>query len=277
MMQIDHAALADALLPAVLRAGQIEMHHLKAGVESEIKSDSSPVTIADREAEAVLIQGLWRAASGVPVVAEESASMGQLPAPGRSFFVVDPLDGTRDYVTGTGEFTVNIGLISDGVPIFGMVYAPAFSHLCVTIAPGVAVETFVSPDAGLTSFSNCQVQTLKTREPDEDKLIVLESRSHRSAGTDAYLAGYHVAELKRSGSSRKFCLIARGEADFYPRLGPTKEWDTAAGHAILKAAGGTVTRLSGTELTYGKSDMAYLNPHFVAWARGPIAARKIAV
>ena len=274
MRQLDHKALADALLPVVLEAGRIEMHYYTTGVEIERKADSSPVSAADREAEACLIRGLWLAASGVPVIAEESSAMGQCPAKSRSFFLVDPLDGTREFADHTGEFTVNIGLIVEDRPVFGIIYAPATHEMFVTLEPGAAYETKIAPDAKVVSFEDCDLKRLQTREPNSEALIVLESRSHRADATDAFLKRYRVKSGRRAGSSLKFCYIARGEADFYPRLGPTKEWDTAAGQAILEAAGGSVTRLSGTTLTYGKADVAYLNPHFIAWARGPISPQE---
>jgi 3'(2'), 5'-bisphosphate nucleotidase len=273
MRPLDYCALADALLPAVLAAGRAEMAYFTTGVEVEQKSDASPVTAADREAEAIILDGLWHAARGVPVVAEESASLGALPSPSTSFFLVDPLDGTREFVNRCGEFTVNIGLVSDGVPVFGLIYAPALSALFVTLDKGRAVEVQVAPDARVKSLADCSLTELKTRQPDVDALKVLESRSHRSPATDGFLRGYAVASSIRAGSSLKFCMIARGDADFYARIGPTMEWDTAAGQAILAGAGGVVTRLGGDVLTYGKADVGYLNPHFVAWGREFIPPR----
>ena len=273
MRPLDYCALADALLPAVLAAGRAEMAYFTTGVEVEQKSDASPVTAADREAEAIILDGLWHAARGVPVVAEESASLGALPSPSTSFFLVDPLDGTREFVNRCGEFTVNIGLVSDGVPVFGLIYAPALSALFVTLDKERAVEVQVAPDAQVKSLADCSLTELKTRQPDVDALKVLESRSHRSPATDGFLRGYAVASSIRAGSSLKFCMIARGDADFYARIGPTMEWDTAAGQAILAGAGGVVTRLGGEVLTYGKADVGYLNPHFVAWGREFIPPR----
>lgn len=270
---LDYCALADAILPSVLKAAQIEIRYYNLGVAVEEKADSSPVTIADREAEHVLIDGLWRASSGVPVVAEESAAAGQLPLPGRTFFLVDPLDGTREFVSHTGEFTINIGLVVGDRPVFGLIYAPVFGRLFVTLAPGQAFEARIAPDADVSSFCDLDLIPLKTRTPDPEALVVLESRSHRTAATEAFLRGFKVASGLRAGSSLKFCLIASGEADLYARLGPTKEWDTAAGQAILEAAGGCVTRLSGAPLTYGKVDVEYFNPHFVAWGKSPITPK----
>lgn len=273
MRPLDFRALADALLPAVLAAGRAEMGYFTTGVEVEQKSDASPVTAADREAEVIILDALWHAARGVPVVAEESASLGALPSPSTSFFLVDPLDGTREFANKCGEFTVNIGFVQDRVPVFGLIYAPALSTLFVTLDKDRAVEARIEPDAQVKSLADCVLTDLKTREPDVDALKVLESRSHRSPATDGFLRGYAIASSIRAGSSLKFCMIARGDADLYARIGATKEWDTAAGQAILAAAGGAVTRLGGEVLTYGKADVGYLNPHFVAWGREFIPPR----
>lgn len=274
MKWLNHLELANALLPSVLQAARIEMHYYETGVAIERKADTSPVTAADREAEAVLLDGLWHAASGVPVVAEESASMGNLPQPGSQFFLVDPLDGTREFTNKCGEFTINVGLVVNCRPVFGLIYAPVPERLFVTIGPTEAVELRLPRSAvPPRSLRDCTLRPLRTRTPDTEALIVLESRSHRSAETDQFLEGYRIAAEKRAGSSLKFCLIAAGEADMYPRIGPTKEWDTAAGQAILEAAGGQVTLITGEPLGYGKAGAQYLNPHFVAWAKGPIMKR----
>ncbi len=267
MRTVERVKFADALLPAVLAAGRIEMRHYTAGVEVERKADTSPVTAADREAEAVILDGLWRAARGIPVVAEESMSLGAAPACGATFFLVDPLDGTREFIDRSGEFTVNIGLVVGEAPVFGMIYAPALELLYVTLSPDRAVETRLAPDSAVTSLADCALTELRTREPDLEGLMALESRSHRTSATETFLTRYPIAGSWKAGSSLKFCIIARGDADLYPRLGPTKEWDTAAGQAILSAAGGIVTTLDGTTLGYGKADRDYLNPDFVAWGR----------
>ncbi|WP_041316653.1 3'(2'),5'-bisphosphate nucleotidase CysQ [Hyphomicrobium nitrativorans] len=269
----DFPSLAEALLPWVLAAGAVEMRHRAAGVAVETKPDSSPVTVADREAEALLLEGLRIAAPGVPVVAEECAAAGDVPVKGSAYFLVDPLDGTREFIKGSGEFTVNIGLVVDGVPVFGIIYAPVVGALFVTLGAGRAVETAISVDEHAPSLATRTLSELATRAPDLDALTVVTSRSHRAGSVEAFLAGYAVAEIRRGGSSLKFCQVARGDADFYVRLGPTNEWDTAAGQAILAAAGGCVTALDGTPLTYGNTqDM--INPPFVAWGRAPIAPSK---
>jgi len=266
---LDFAALTDALLPAVLEAGRIEMAYYHGIVDVGLKADASPVTAADQEAEVILLSALANAAPGVPVVAEESSAAGHTPETGRYFFLVDPLDGTKEFIKKNGDFTINIGLIADGKPIYGLVYAPAMDQLFVTVAEGHAVIAHLPPASSVRSLSECTTTRLHTRQPSLGGLVALESRSHRSAATEAFLSRLPVAEVRSAGSSIKFCMIARGEADLYPRIGPTSEWDTAAAHAVLNAAGGSVVQLDGSPLVYGKAAAKYLNPHFVAWGSTP--------
>ena len=270
---LDHAALAEALLPAVLAAGRLEMGYFAGEVAVESKADCSPVTAADREAEAILVKALHEAAPGVPVIAEEAAARGHTPAASDLFFLVDPLDGTREFVARRPEFTINIGLVAAGRPVFGIVYSPASSDFFVTLAPGRAASAVIAPDAKVSSLAGCALVPLATREPDAACLVAIESRSTRNAATERFIQGLGVRQTLTSGSSIKFCIIARGDADLYPRLGETSEWDTAAGQAILEAAGGAVCTLDGAPLTYGKAARAYINPHFVAWGRETAAKR----
>lgn len=269
----DYRALVEALLPSVLVAGRIEMRHFAAGVEVETKADTTPVTIADHEAEEVLTEALQRAAPGVPVIAEEAVAAGRVPAVEDAFFLVDPLDGTRAFIKGSPEFTINIGLIVGQRPVFGIIYAPALDQLFVTLGPGVSVEATLSTQMDVTRLSQLELKPLKTRQPDPKALVAFASRSHAGQSTDEFLRHLTIAEKRKASSSLKFCLIARGDADLYARLGQTSEWDTAAGQAILDAAGGCVTTLDGAPLRYGKRDGGYANPHFVAWARGPLLPR----
>jgi 3'(2'), 5'-bisphosphate nucleotidase len=262
--------LLEALLPAVLAAGRIEMRHFKAGVAVATKADTTPVTIADHEAEEALVAGLRQAAPRVPVIAEEAVAAGRVPAIGEAFFLVDPLDGTRAFIRQSPEFTVNVGLIERGQPVFGVIYAPALQLLFATIAPQRAVEASIAPEAEGVALKDLHMTPLRTREPDPKGLIAFASRSHASETTDAFLQRLPIAEKRKASSSLKFCLIARGEADLYARLGQTNEWDTAAGQAILVAAGGSVTSIDGTPLVYGKSEAGFANPQFVAWARKPL-------
>ena len=264
--------LVDALLPCVLAAGRIEMRHFAAGVEVTTKADTSPVTIADHEAEEALLAGLAQAAPGVPVIAEEAVAAGRIPATREAFFLVDPLDGTRAFIKQSPEFTINIGLVEHGVPVFGIIYAPAMQLLFATLAPDRAVEVAIAPDFPGAGLADCQLKPLRTRAPEPNSLVAFASRSHAAASTDAFLGRLPipVTEKRRASSSIKFCYIARGEADLYARLGATSEWDTAAGHAILAAAGGSVTTAEGEPLRYGKAAERFANPYFVAWAREPL-------
>ena len=273
MSRFDHEQLADRLLPAVLEAGAIEMRYFREGVATETKADSSPVTAADREAEVVLLAALAQAAADIPVIAEERVSQGIVPAVGDAFFLVDPLDGTREFINQRGEFTVNVALIERGQPVFGIVYAPALSELYVTLGPDRAVFARALPGGASTHLAALGSMDIRTRKPDPAALTAVASRSHLTPETDQFLARYQVADRRNAGSSLKFCLLARGEADLYPRLGPTMEWDTAAGHAVLAAAGGCVTTPEGAPLRYGKAADGFRNPHFVAWGtRQPTAA-----
>jgi 3'(2'), 5'-bisphosphate nucleotidase len=266
----DCRALVEALLPAVLAAGRIEMHHFAAGVTVETKADTTPVTVADHEAEAALLEGLTHAAPGVPVIAEEAVAAGRTPAIKDAFFLVDPLDGTRAFIKRSPEFTINIGLVEGDRPVFGIIYAPALQLFFATLGPHEAVEMQIAPDAKDVRLGEHGLKPLSTRAPDPKGLVAFASRSHATESTEAFLQRLPIAEKRKASSSLKFCLIARGEADLYARLGQTSEWDTAAGHAILSAAGGSVTTVDGAPLLYGKSDAGFANPQFVAWAREPL-------
>jgi 3'(2'), 5'-bisphosphate nucleotidase len=246
------------------------MRYFKAGVAVETKADATPVTVADHEAEEALLEGLARAAPGVPVIAEEAVAAGRVPAIRDAFFLVDPLDGTRAFIRRSPEFTINIGLVENGQPVFGIIYAPALQLLFATLGPDEAVEAGIAPDAEGVRLADCRLKRLKTREPDAKALVAFASRSHAAESTDAFLKRLPIAEKRKASSSLKFCLIARGEADLYARVGETNEWDTAAGHAILAAAGGCVTAIDGRPLLYGKREAGFANPYFVAWARGPL-------
>jgi 3'(2'), 5'-bisphosphate nucleotidase len=272
MPVIDHKQLASALVPAVLAAGAIEMRHYRTGLAIETKADASPVTIADREAEAVLVAAITAATPGIPIAAEEAVAAGRLPALGGEFFLVDPLDGTREFIAQRDEFTVNIALVRHGVPMFGIVYAPACEELYLTLAPDHAAIARIAPREGDVSLDDIGLQPIRTRPPDPSALVALVSRSHDTPETEDFLARFAVASRTSAGSSLKFCVMARGAADIYPRLGPTMAWDIAAGHAVLAAAGGSVTALDGKPLRYGANGLR--NPHFVAWGTPqPIAPR----
>jgi 3'(2'), 5'-bisphosphate nucleotidase len=274
MMSIDHRCLAEDLIDVVRAAGAVEVRHYRAGVPVHTKADASPVTIADQEAEAILLEGLERVAPSVPVVAEEAVAAGIMPERSERFFLVDPLDGTKEFVAERGEFTVNVALVDRGRPVFGIVYAPVVGEIYVTLDNDAAYGGQLCATDTRATLDSCHLERLRTRAPDARALVALTSRSHANAATAQFLQRYGVSGYTAAGSSRKFCVIARGEADLYPRLGPTREWDTAAGHAILAAAGGSVTTLDGAALLYGKAEQGYLNPPFVAWGRGYIPPRQ---
>lgn len=238
-------------------AGALIMRHYAGDIERREKADKSPVTAADEEAEQLILRGLRAAAPAIPVVAEESAAAGSLPdVSAGTFFLVDPLDGTKEFLSRNGEFTVNIALVEHGTPTAGVVFAPAVDRL------------FWGNSDGAFEEAHGKRRKIQTRAAPKEGLVAIASRSHRDRLTDEYLAHYPIANLIAAGSSLKFCVIAAGEADLYPRHGPTMEWDTAAGDAVLRAAGGRVTRLDGkTPLTYGNAREKFLNPSFVAWGR----------
>ncbi|SOH93075.1 3'(2'), 5'-bisphosphate nucleotidase [Monaibacterium marinum] len=219
------------------------------------KADESPVTAADEAADALISAGLRAAFPDIALVTEEQADThGQSVS---TFIIVDPLDGTKEFVQRRGEFTVNIALVEDGIPTRGIVYAPAVGRLFYTDASGQAVEE--TGDFGTIAGPTIPMNVSSA----QGALRIVASKSHRDAATDDYIAKYEVAELVAAGSSLKFCLVAAGEADLYPRLGRTMEWDTAAGDAVLRGAGGTVVRFDDhTPLAYGKS--GFENPFFIA-------------
>lgn len=266
----DHQTLAAALYPAVMEAGRVEMGHFHGGVAVETKSDKSPVTAADREAEAIIVAALSNIAPDITVVAEEAVAAGHVPQRANRFFLVDALDGTRLFIRGKPEFSVNIGLVDNGKPVFGLIYVPPTGDLFVTTGDGIAVRAHAP--CGLSTardFSDLESVKLQTREPDPANLTAFNSQTAGGASA-SLLSALNVRHATPVGSSLKFCLIAAGEGDLYARLGETSEWDTAAGQAILEAAGGCVTTLDGMPLTYGKAAGTYRNPHFVAWARTPM-------
>ena len=263
---LDYSGLADALLPAVLAAGRIEMAAWDdAGLQVSRKSDDSPVTAADHDAEDVLILALAQAAPGVLVIGEERAGETRAPVGNEPFFLVDPLDGTRNFIEHLPEFTVNVALIVDGRPVFGMIYAPALQALYVTTSVDSAVEAKVACGETPHGLAGCLTSPIRARSSDPDELVALASRSHCGDEIDGLLAKLGRCETRCMGSSIKFCLIARGEGDLYLRTGETSEWDTAAGEAILRAAGGAATAFDGKALVYGRAGESYRNPPFVAW------------
>jgi 3'(2'), 5'-bisphosphate nucleotidase len=247
------------MIVAALEAGRAAHHIYQGGFEVHAKADDSPVTAADHVAEEIILRYLARHAPNTPVVAEEQVASGNIPAVAAEFFLVDPLDGTKEFIHRRGDFTVNIALIRAGVPALGVVYAPATGQLfAADVGAARAVRAGLDPADPIVAG----LLPIHVREVPAAGLTAVASRSHRTPETDAYLAQYAIAALVAVGSSLKFCLVASGEADLYPRLGPTMEWDTAAGHAVLSAAGGQVAGPDGLPLRYGKPQ--FRNPWFVA-------------
>ncbi len=258
----DDKTLLDALVAAALEAGAAILKVRAAGVSVESKADKSPVTEADRAAEAIIEARLSAIVPGVPVVGEEAVYEGRIPETGDAFFLVDPLDGTREFVKGGRDFTVNIGLIRNGSPVLGVIYVPALGKLFGGIVGEGAWRTEVAD--GIPG----ERRAMHVRPAPDGPIDVVASRSHRTPETDAYIRRYDVGNLVNRGSSLKFCAVAEGKADLYPRMGTTMQWDTAAGDAILRAAGGRVVNLDGTPLTYGPTGKAgsdaFVSPWFIA-------------
>jgi 3'(2'), 5'-bisphosphate nucleotidase len=250
-LSIDYPALIDELAVAARDAGEAILQIVRRGFAVESKDDRSPVTEADRAAELVILAALARAAPGVPVIAEEEVAAGRIPAHGDTYFLVDPLDGTKEFIRGGDDYTVNIGLIERGSPKLGVVFAPATGRL-----HGGLVGDAAWLDEGRGR------EPIRTRERSGTTTAVA-SKSHLNQATIDYLeAAVGKCDYVSVGSSLKFCILAEGKADIYPRAAPTSEWDTAAGHAVLLAAGGLVHGPDGEPLRYGKT--AFLNRAFVA-------------
>ena len=262
-------------LELALAAGDITLKYFRTQPELLTKSDGSPVTLADREAEAEVLAGLARHFPDIPVVAEEETEKNGTPRSiGNRFFLVDPLDGTREFINSRADYTVNIALIEEGVPVEGVVYAPA-KQLIYWTEGGKAFK------AQVTDGTLARAAQIHARPPRETPVIVA-SRSHRTPETDAFCEKLEPNQFVSAGSSLKFGLVAEGMADIYPRFGRTMEWDTAAGDAVLRAAGGKVITLDGQALRYGKTptgDAPFANPDFIALGLYPVEEiqRKIVI
>jgi len=260
---MDFEQLQNVMRELALQAGaRIMQVYNGPDFEVKSKSDASPVTEADEAANAIIAAGLRAAFPSVPLITEEEAASHALRA--QTFLIVDPLDGTKEFVQRRGDFTVNIAYVENGVPLRGVVYAPAKKRLFYTDAAGRSVEEL--GDHALGQAGALRVLAVNPA-PDNAALMVVASKSHRDAVTDDYIAKYSVRDMTSAGSSLKLCLIATGEADLYPRLGRTMEWDTAAGDAVLRGAGGVMLDFATHEtLTYGKD--GWDNPFFIAAAPG---------
>lgn len=250
----------DEIVALAVAAGQVTLDYFGASPKVDMKADASPVTEADRRAEALILEGLARLLPGVPVVAEERVAAGAMPTLvlGDTFILVDPLDGTREFIAGRGEFTVNIAIIEGGMPTLGVVVLPAQQ----------AVYGTDGRSGAWRMLHGGARQAIRCRTMRRGDLTAVASRSHLDPRTQAFIDGLGVRATINTGSSGKFCRIAEGLADVYPRFAPTMEWDTAAGHAVLAAAGGRVTTPDGAPFTYGKP--GFRNGSFVAWGAGTL-------
>ncbi len=263
-------ALTNALLPAVIEAGRVELALFQDGCAVSVKADQSPVTEADLRAEAILLKALAAIMPGVAVVSEEAFAGGARSALTDPFLLVDPLDGTRQFVNGRKEFTINVALVEGGRPVYGLIFAPALADLFVTDGPGVAYRAALDlkTTVGAVTFDGLQpaVTRVRTRNAilSQGGIIALLSRSRDTSRAEAMMARLPVAERCSLGSSYKFCKIASGSGDLYPQLGDTCEWDTAAGEAIVLAAGGHMVRSDGATMAYGQAAIDFRNPNFIA-------------
>lgn len=258
---LDVDEIAEIFAELTLEAAVAVMCVYASDPHARRKADASFVCDADERAEAIILAGLAARVPGIPVIAEEAASRGEKPRCGRAFILVDPVDGTREFLHRNGEFTINIALIVDGVPHAGAVYAPAIGALWLAGRRAYACQ--VEPGQPLPPLSQRRVITVRPNP--QGGLTALASRSHADAETEEFLSRLPIAERRCAGSSLKFCTIAEGSADVYARFGPTMEWDTAAGDAVLRAAGGMVLDERGAALLYGKAQHQYRNGPFVAW------------
>jgi 3'(2'), 5'-bisphosphate nucleotidase len=243
-----------------VKAGHVTLQHFdESGFHgADVKGDGSPVTIADRAAEAVIEAGLKEILPDVPVIGEEAAEAGKLPnlSGAEYFWLVDPLDGTKEFISGSGDYTVNIALIHNGMPVIGVVYAPVKGELYAGCGEGTALRWLEDTNAE---------KEIRVRRPPAGGLTIVASRNHgNDAALDKFLSDYKVEKLIKRGSSLKICAVASGKADLYPRFGNTCEWDTAAGDAILRAAGGMLTTVDRQPFTYGHAGRKFLNPEFIA-------------
>jgi 3'(2'), 5'-bisphosphate nucleotidase len=251
-------ALCNMIKRIAREAGDITLDYFETNSEFESKHDGSPVTVADRAAEEFIYKSLKELLPGVPVIGEEAAAKGALPdlSGAEYFWLVDPLDGTKEFISGGGDYTVNIGLIHNGVPILGVVYAPVKGVLYAGHAPGGAVRWLADTD---------NEKAIRVRRPPKEGItVIIGLRDVDERRLDKFLQDFKVEKTIRRGSSLKLCLVAEGKADLYPRLGPIYQWDTAAGEAVLRAAGGYLTDLNGHVLRYGANAENFRTPEFIA-------------
>ena len=257
MSENKYQKYADALRSTAVLAGRKILDVREGNLGVTIKGDQSPVTIADQQAEIIILASLKDIAPEIPVIAEESVSAGIIPETKEIFWLVDPLDGTKEFISGGSDFTVNIALIEDGIPTFAIIYVPVTGKLYTALDTHTAILQDVVNDEISPNET-----PIKTRTIPKDGMVAVASKSHMDEKTKVYLDDYDIKETVSVGSSLKFCIVATGDADIYPRFGPTMEWDIAAGHAILQAAGGSVSNPDGTPFQYQKQ--GFLNGAFIA-------------
>jgi 3'(2'), 5'-bisphosphate nucleotidase len=266
-LDVNSDDIAALLAAAALAGGAAIERAVASGIGIETKADGSPCTDADRAAEEAIIAALAKAAPGITVVSEESAATGA-PIDG-FFFVVDPLDGTRDFIAGERDFAVNVAAVEKGRPVAGAVFGPRLGRLYLAGRAAFVLDV----QSGQALPARNAWRPIRTRPAPAEGLVALASRRHGDTESEALLARLPIKALERRASALKFCLIASGEADIYPRFGPTKEWDTAAGEAILTAAGGAVMAPDGRPLTYGHAERGFLNGPFIAFGDPRLTAR----
>lgn len=261
--------LNSTLVPLGIEVGQLILNYYHSDLKIETKSDDSPVTLADKAAEKLIIEKLKSTWPEITIVAEEMCAAGQIPETDEMFFLVDPLDGTKEFINKRDEFTVNIALIINNLPYYGLVLTPALGELFITLSDDKAGYLKFSKElAEITqdemAFTPSRFTEISVRDWPKDGAVGVVSRSHPDEVTAEFLKKNNIVNQLPAGSSLKFCQLARGLADIYPRFGPTMEWDTAAGHAVLSAAGGVLVNGKGEPFLYGKYDQKYLNGHFIA-------------
>lgn len=266
----SHHDLTRVLLPLAVAAGNLILEYYHTDFEVESKADDSPVTKADQAAETLILKNISTHWPEIPIVAEEMCAAGTVPQGGSCFFLVDPLDGTKEFIKKRDEFTVNIALIHNGAPVFGVVFAPALGDVYISLettkAAMLSLDDPFDGDqvADLFARDALDFERITVRDWPDSQATAVVSRSHIDEQTIDFLKKNGISERAPSGSSLKFCLLANGKADIYPRFGPTMEWDTAAGHAVLLAAGGTLVDQNGAPFTYGKFTQNYRNSGFIA-------------
>ncbi len=261
--------LAQPIIAIAQRAGAVIMDIYRSDPNTRYKADQSPVTDADQAAETLILESLSKLFPEIPVVAEEALASGTIPDVQNCYFLVDPLDGTKEFLKKNGEFTVNIALVNAKQPVFGLIYAPDKDDCYVTLASNRAAQFKLLPDHNPSPRDKFDFQILTGDAPRQRPMTAMVSRSHLTPETESFLKGLGDPERLPLGSSLKFGVIARGDADVYPRLGRTSEWDIAAGHALLNATGGCVLTTDRQPFLYGKKGERFLNPPFIAWRRPP--------